>query len=100
MKETLLAIAGITLIGGLIYFGPDIKDHFGKRYADADREIFEKSKPFIHGSVENLARLKMQYELAENENHKKAIKNMVITQTATLDKSQLPSELQLWIQSL
>ena len=84
----------------LVIFGPDIKEYFGTRYASADREVFENSKPFIHGSIENLARLKLQYELSENQNHRAAIKQMVITQTATLDKSQLPSELQQWIKSL
>ena len=96
----LITMLVIIVLGGLIYFGPDIKQHFGTRYASADREIFENSKPFIHGAIENLNRLRMQHELAENDNHRKAIKTMVITQTATLDKTQLPYDLQQWVKSL
>lgn len=90
----------VAILGGLIYFGPEIKQHFGTRYASADREIFENSKPFIHGSIENLNRLRMQYQMSDSDNHKNAIKTMVITQTATLDKTQLPNDLEQWINSL
>lgn len=100
MKEKLIVISIIATILILILAGPEIKEYFGTRYASADREIFENSKPFIHGSIENLNRLRMQYELSENSNHKNAIKTMVISQTATLDKSQLPYELQQWIKTL
>lgn len=95
-----IVILATTLLAVLIYFGPDIRQHFGTRYASADREIFENSKPFIHGTIENLNRLRMQYELAESDQHKSAIKTMVVTQTATLDKAQIPYDLQQWIKSL
>ncbi|MFL0802553.1 MAG: hypothetical protein K6L81_02475 [Agarilytica sp.] len=88
------------IIGGLIYFGPEIKEHFGTRYASADREVFENSKPFIHGTIENLNRLRMQYEMSDNQKHRNAIKTMIVSQTATLDKSQLPYDLQQWVNSL
>ena len=52
-------------------------NNFGTRYANADREIFENSKPFIHGSIENLNRLRLAYQLADNEKHKNAIRVMV-----------------------
>lgn len=100
MKEALLAAIVALIVGVLAYFGPDIYEHFGTRYASADREIFENSKPFIHGTVENLARLRLQYETSTNDNHRSAIRTMVITQTATLDKSQLPNDLQMWVDSL
>ncbi len=29
----------VVILGGLIYFGPEIKEHFGTRYASTDREI-------------------------------------------------------------
>lgn len=98
--QALGVVFAILLVGSCVYFGPEIKQHFGERYADADREIFENSKPFVHGSIENLARLKLQYELSDNQQHKDAIRAMVVTQTATLDKSQLPYELRVWVESL
>ena len=100
MKEKIAGIVFAAVVAGAFYFGPELREHFGTRYASADREIFENSKPFIHGSIENLNRLRMQYQMSENTNHRSAIKTMVMTQTATLDKSQLPYDLQTWINSL
>lgn len=90
----------VCLFSSCVYFGPEIREHFGTRYANADREIFENSKPYIHGSIENLARLRLQYETTENPNHRAAIKAMVRTQVANLDTNQLPYDLQTWINSL
>lgn len=100
MKTTILTILALLLVGSLVYFGPDIKQYFGTRYASADREIFENSKPFIHGSVENLNRLRLEYQTAENQNHKDAIRLMVVSQTANLDLNQIPNDLKLWVKSL
>tara|TARA_R110000851_G_scaffold44701_1_gene109712 strand:- start:543 stop:845 length:303 start_codon:yes stop_codon:yes gene_type:complete len=100
MKTAALWIFGLLLLGGVIYSGPEIREHFGTRYASADREIFENSKPFIHGQIENLSRLRLEYQTTENADHKSAIRLMVVTQTATLDKSQVPYDLQQWINSL
>lgn len=100
MKIAALWIFGLLLLGSLIYFGPEIREHFGTRYASADREIFENSKPFIHGQIENLSRLRLEYQTTENADHKNAIRLMVVTQTANLDKSQVPYDLQQWINSL
>ena len=96
----LLTLIALTVFSLLIYFGPNIREHFGKRYASADREIFEKSKPFVHGSIENLNRLRLEYQTTENTNHKAAIRLMVVSQTANLDKTQLPLDLQQWVNSL
>lgn len=99
-KNYVFGVMGVLSLGFAVYFGPEIKQHFGTRFASADREIFENSKPFIHGSVENLNRLRLQYELTENQQHRAAIRNMVVSQTANLDKSQLPYNLQQWVESL
>lgn len=98
--KIILSILSVLIFGLLIYFGPDIKQHFGTRYADADREIFENSKPYIHGTIENITRLKLQYELIDSQKHRAAIKQMVLTQVSTFDRNELPIELNNWINSL
>ena len=99
MNKYLIA-SGVLLLGALIFFAPNIKEHFGTRYANADREIFENSKPYVHGTIENLTRLKLQYELSDNASHKQAIKQMVLTQVSNFDRNQLPYELNNWINTL
>ncbi len=46
----------VILFGNLIYFGPDLSRHFGKRYADAERDIHQQSLSYQRGMVENLQR--------------------------------------------
>ena len=99
-KEKLYAVFGVAGFLFLIWAGPIIYEHFGTRYASADREIFENSKPYIHGSIENLNRLKLEYELAETQAHKDAIRVMVVSQTTNLDMEQVPYHLRTWVESL
>lgn len=98
--QVLAVIALLSLIGSCVYFGPELREHFGTRYADADREVFENSKPYIHGALANLTRLKLQYELSDNVQHKAAIKAMVMTEVSTLDAKHINPTLTNWIQSL
>lgn len=87
-------------LGTCTFFAPNLYEHFGKRYANADREIFEKNKSYIHGKIENLQRLKFEYELANDEDHKKAIRRMILVEASTIMKADLPYELAVFIGSL
>lgn len=102
--KTFLGAFGVVLLlgmmGALIYFGPEIHQHFGKRYADADREIHQKSKSFVQGAIEHVQRLKLDYDSADNEQHRKAIRELVLVQAATIDLNQFPPHLQSWIEQL
>lgn len=96
-----LVIVGSLLITGTItYFGPEIREHFGTRYRTADRNIFENSGAYVRGSIENLNRLRMEYQMAETENHRNAIRTMVLSQTGGLDTSLLPYDLQQWVNQM
>ena len=44
--------------------------------------------------------MKLKYDLAENEDHKFAIKQTVLTESSTVDVSRMPVEIQRWIRSL
>ena len=99
MKNVVMVLI-VAIFSSLVYFAPDIRQHFGTRNASADREIFENSKPYIHGTIENIARLKLQYQLSDAPAHKQAIKQMVLTQVANFDRNQLPYELNNWVNSL
>ena len=91
-------IAGWVLLTLLL--AAPLYQYLGTRFASADREIFENSKPFTHGMIENLNRLRLEYSLTDNQNHKDAIRLMVVSQVANLDKSKLSQDLQLWIKTL
>lgn len=100
MKE--LLIFGALALGliGLVLVGPNIYEHFGKRYADADREIHQKSKSFVQGAIEHVQRLKLDYDRADNDQHREALKQLVLVQAVTIELQQFPPHLQSWIEQL
>lgn len=58
------------VLGGV---GIGYKLTIGKANMDANREVFEHNKSYVHGMVEDLARYKLQYSTATDETEKKAI---------------------------
>jgi hypothetical protein len=100
MKELLALCGVIVLLVLIVVCGPCIHEHFGKRYANADREIHQKSLSYVRGAVEHIQRLKLEYDKAENEQHKDSIKQMVLLQASTVELNQFPPHLQSWIVEL
>lgn len=100
MKELLIVCAPTLCLVAAIVFGPNVYEHFGKRYANADREIHQKSKSFVQGAVEHIQRLKLDYDKTDNKQHKQAIKQLVLVQAATVELHQFPPHLQSWIEQL
>lgn len=95
----LLSIIVLIGVGSCVYFGPNIKEHFGTRYGNADRKIFEQTQSHVHGTIANLSRLKLEYATA-SAGHKIALREMILTEVSTFDRSKLPYSLQVFVQSL
>lgn len=100
MKE-LLAFSGVAILLILIVVcGPCMYEHFGKRYANADREIHQKSLSYVRGAIEHIQKLKLEYDKADNEQHRNSIRQMVLLQASTVELNQFPPHLQSWIGQL
>lgn len=100
MKEIFAIILTFVLIGACVCFGPNIHEHFGKRYGDADRHIFERTKSYVHGKIENLHRLRLDYETTEELEHKEALRRIILIESTMIEKEHLPYELDKFIQEL
>ena len=99
--STIITIVFAVLgIGVATYFGPDLRRHFGGRYADADREIHQQSLSMVRGTIDNVQRLKLEYAKAEGEGHRAAIREMVLVAVASIDETKLPPHLRSWVQEL
>ncbi len=91
----MIVILAIVLILGLTFAlggaGLLYKKTITKEGINIDREIFEKSKSYIKGISDDLA--KYQYELTttEDEKARKAICKLIITRCADLDINDLNS---------
>jgi hypothetical protein len=93
-------IVALALIVLAIVFGPNIHQHFGQRYADADRNIHQRSKSFVFGAIEHIQRLKIEYDKSINLKHKESIRQMVLLEASNVGIENLPPHLQQWILTL
>lgn len=72
---------------------------FGTQREAARHDIFKESQAYNDGAVKNLARLKLEYETAD-EAHKAALRSMILTEASVVDVNKLPGNLQAFIRQL
>ena len=89
MKNKLVIGLVLVGLGGLIYVGPDLYRHFGVRYEDSRRHIYEKNISYVRGTIEHVERLKYEYETAD-EGHKPIVKQTILASVASFDVMKLP----------
>lgn len=98
----------LTYLGGLVVVAlisfflvvktvPSVHSWYRQLNQNANQEIFTKSKPFVNGSIQQLVKLKLDYDLAEDSDHKAAILYTAKVQYANLDKSKVPYDIQQWL---
>lgn len=96
-------IAFIVLLLGItwIFQGNDFFMYrfFGLRYENTRREIFEQSKAYRQGMVQELQNLLFEYEQAD-EGHKDALRSMILHRAADVPDDAIPSDLQSTINQL
>ena len=96
--------AVITLIIAMVMMtgaNTGLRSFFGVWNADIERNIFEKSKSHIYGTIQALNDLKLQYEIAENQGHKKALREAILTEYSAFKyKSEISGNLTNFINSL
>lgn len=64
----------------------------GVKKADVKREIFKHNKSYIEGHIQDLLRYKLDYELAKEEDEKKAIAFHIRHNFANFDESYIDNQ--------
>ena len=79
----LALVFGITFASG--FFNVKYTETIGKQQANADREVFKQSQPYVEGMIADLA--KYQFEIIQEKNviAKKAIAEMIIQKYSNFD---------------
>jgi hypothetical protein len=72
---------------------------FAPQYADAQREVFENSKSYNQGMIQELQNLQVDYVKATPE-QKDALASIILHRTADFDVNKLPSDLRKFIEQL
>lgn len=97
--DKVFIVLGFLIFGGLIAFGPNIYEHFGKRYMSAERNVYEENYSYVRGKIQMIDRMKLEYETAEDE-HKSAFRSAILNEVSSFDTSKLPIHQQHFINKL
>lgn len=72
---------------------------FAPKYEDTRREVFEHSKAFRQGAVQELENMRFEYVSADAK-HKDALASIILHRAADYDDAILPSDLRDFIRDL
>ena len=93
----LLLILGITWIAqGNNFF---LYRTFAPAYEQVRREVFEESKAYNQGMIQELQNMQFEYIKASPE-HKEALSSLILHRAADYDENKLPSDLKMFIGEL
>jgi len=98
----LLALVALFALSFIVTGGDlAIYRFWAPKQADAQRVVFENTQSYVQGKTEYISRLRYQYLEAEKGSpHKGALKQLILSEAATVDNSKLPVELESFIQQL
>jgi len=103
MKEilaTLLAIILLIVLGwGLVVNDFFMTKTFAPKYEQVRREVFEQSKAYNQGMIQELQNMQFEYIKAD-DNHKQALASIILHRAADFDENKLPYDLKQFIQNL
>ena len=89
-----LSLIGLIGLGwGLSYNSIWMKRVLGVMHENVNREIFEETKSYNEGKIQQLAKYRLEYLKADSEG-KEAIKSTIQTMFADFNKDNLPLELE------
>lgn len=88
-KIVVLLIVGLALVivlaFGLELGGLKWRKYFKPKYAEIEREVFEETKSYVHGKIQDLAKYYEEYQKAEMAHEKEIIANLVKMRFAEFD---------------
>lgn len=100
----ILAFLGILLfVLGLGWLGAGndflLFKFFAPKQEAVRREVFEQSKAYNQGMIQELQNMQFQYEQAQPA-HKAALRSIILHRAADFDTEKLPYDLKVFISSL
>lgn len=104
MKATFAVIGGLIAFLGLIWIlqGNDffMYKYFAPKYANAQREVFEGTKSYNQGMIQELQNMQFTYHAAKDSSAKEALASDILHRVADFPDDKLPADLRSFIQKL
>jgi hypothetical protein len=85
----LLLFSGYWIIEGNDFF---MYKFFAPKYANMQREVFENTKSYKQGTIQDLENERIQYYKSDND-HKDALSSIILHQIADFPEKDLPYDL-------
>ena len=105
-KPIIIGIIIVIIISIAIGFGSGYIQALYNRTAGVEiesskREIYKENKSHVEGMIKDLSNYKMQYEKAESEKEKNAIKSRIVNDFANFETSKIDNEgLQIFLEKM
>jgi len=85
----LIFIALIFITFGLKLFGLEWREFFGVKEQNIERKIYEETKSYSHGKLQELGRLYQQYQETEDAADKQTITIVIQMQFTNFDETKV-----------
>lgn len=96
MKDTFkyigMFLGGLVLLFVIGLYGLGWHKFFAPKHANIKREVFEQTKSYTHGKIQDLAKYYKEYQETEDVQAKSAIQNLVSMQFAEFDEKKITNE--------
>lgn len=80
---------GALFVGGLIDLG--FQKFFKPRQENIQREVFEQTQSYVHGKIQDLAKYHDEYQRADTQEEKEAIRTIILMRFAEFDAEKIQS---------
>lgn len=74
--------------------------YFAPKREAVKREVFEQSKEYQHGTIQELDKMRLEHVKSNSSTVKTVIENRALRMVAEFDKLNLPEDLRMWIYSI
>jgi len=85
---------------GLGLFDLEYQRYFRPRQQEIERTVFEGTPSFVHGKAQHISRLRLDYQTAETDAHRAALREAILLEAAAIDIALLPPDIQTFINSI
>lgn len=94
-----VAMGAVALIVGLMFGSFYAYKYFAPKYIEVETDVYRESRSYVEGTIRDLRKLKREYEAAD-ENHKSALRTIILQRSDEIDHDKLPSDVRRFVNSL
>ena len=78
----------LAVVFALTYTQLGFFQFFAPKFKNVERKVFEETKSYVHGKIQDLAKYKAEYDRADDKD-REAIRQIIIMRFAEFDESQI-----------